>query len=1070
MSASDRVLGPSGDRRRRRLLIVSLVALAAALIIAAAQATPPEQNPPGYFELDKNLINNEQTPSFGASNKTLGVLGGNINASVQSFTVCQNTSTNPTTSTLNPITIQVEAERMTVGAIANASGGGCPQGTSKRTYSSVTRGALGTTAASHGASGVQGYVTQVIGPVNNTVTGDDWDQVKSAVDFNNAPGPPAPLDNPCSGAGWNGNADAVACDWIHDEPNQTVFTTGGSKDDQDIPNWRYTNSSVPDSDDITDGYAIKYQKGAQQFLYFGADRVAVNGSKDMGFWFFKKEVSPDPESDQFIGEHTVGDILLLGTFTNGGASTTIRVFKWVGPGNGDTNGVLDSSGGTFGDCVPGGQTDGCNTVNNGTIKSPWAYQSKISNTPADTIFAGGAMEGGIDLTSLGLTGCFSTFMAETRASPTVDATLKDFLIGKFESCGSSLTTTPKDGNGNPIPAGPPAGLSIGTGIVNAKDSADLQVTGTDTWSGTFKFFLCGPIPTADTCDGTDHVGVQIGSTVNLNVTPGNPFSGPIVSNAARLTSAANGTTGAPGHYCWRGEFTSATVGVDSQTDATQGECFNVNPVTPTLVTTAVQSLSLLSPRIFSGLADLNGDGNAGTGIDSTPDNSQVFYGDTSIIGGKLDCDDWKNQSPPENAGTAGDGTIDGDDDCKLVGVDGSADGVEIGVVDGSFATIDGDPIPNGTRLPTKFKFPAVTSSTVADADFAWSALLGRVDANGSGGITDQDCSVDVVNTIDVLGEECQGFSMPDALNGRVDVNSDGQITAADSCTAGCFLGHDVTNGFVVAGTVPFGEPVYDVATLSGTATQPGTNGPSLEFPSIYQASGLPNPNGAAAAGSIEFTLLGPGASDCSTIAAQKSGTLGSNPETVTVTGNGDYQTNGFTTASPGVFHWKAVYSGNNPNTLGTDHNTACNQTGEDVTVQQVTPLLSTKQFVYPQDKAKITCSPTTDCSSSSSGNLNGNVRFRLFNTAANCTAHGDEETVGTNGLLYISNPISVSGPAPQTVGHPAQTSAAVIAGSTVAWRVTYTSSVGAQTNASPSACTEQTTVSFAGDDSSITVP
>ena len=72
----------------------------------------------------------------------------------------------------------------------------------------------------------------------------------------------------------------------------------------------------------------------------------------------------------------------------------------------------------FGDCVPGGGTsDGCATVNNGTIKSPWAYQSKISGTPANTLFAGGAMEGGVDLTDLGLTGCFSTFMAETRSSP-----------------------------------------------------------------------------------------------------------------------------------------------------------------------------------------------------------------------------------------------------------------------------------------------------------------------------------------------------------------------------------------------------------------------------------------------------------------------------------------------------------------------------------------------------------------------------------------------------------------------------------------------------------------------------
>src|SRR5580765_7454990 len=261
---AEKVIGPTGSRRRHWLFVWSVVVAlgAAVFVIAGAQANPPEQA--GFFELDKNLINNEQTPTFsnGATPPvfaTLGSLGGNITAAATSFTVCQNTPTNPTT----PITIQVEAERMTVGAIANASGGGC-SGTFKRTYSSVTRGvAGGAAAASHNASGVSGYVTQVT--FTNTV-GDDWNQVKAAVDANNAL--PTPAANPCSGAGWTGNANARACDWIHDEPNQTVFTTGGSKDDLDINtgvdpnithNWMYTNSSVPDADDITDGYAIKYE-------------------------------------------------------------------------------------------------------------------------------------------------------------------------------------------------------------------------------------------------------------------------------------------------------------------------------------------------------------------------------------------------------------------------------------------------------------------------------------------------------------------------------------------------------------------------------------------------------------------------------------------------------------------------------------------------------------------------------------------------------------------------------------------------------------------------------------------
>src|SRR5690348_5456479 len=102
---AERILGPTGSTRRKRLLLVPLLlaAIAAFLVIAGAQATPPEQNPPGYFELDKNLINNEQTPSFLNSatppvQTTLGSLGGNITAAATSFTVCQNNATNPAAS------------------------------------------------------------------------------------------------------------------------------------------------------------------------------------------------------------------------------------------------------------------------------------------------------------------------------------------------------------------------------------------------------------------------------------------------------------------------------------------------------------------------------------------------------------------------------------------------------------------------------------------------------------------------------------------------------------------------------------------------------------------------------------------------------------------------------------------------------------------------------------------------------------------------------------------------------------------------------------------------------------
>ena len=69
-----------------------------------------------------------------------------------------------------------------------------------------------------------------------------------------------------------------------------------------------------------------------------------------------------------------------------------------------------------------------------------------------------------------------------------------------------------------------------------------------------------------------------------------------------------------------------------------------------------------SPTVINGGADLNG-----SGVVNGRDDASEFYGDTSIIDGKLDCDTW---GATANAGTAGDLAITGADDCSLVGTTG----------------------------------------------------------------------------------------------------------------------------------------------------------------------------------------------------------------------------------------------------------------------------------------------------------------------------------------------------------------------------------------------------------------
>lgn len=238
-----------------------------------------------------------------------------------------------------------------------------------------------------------------------------------------------------------------------------------------------------------------------------------------------------------------------------------------------------------------------------------------------------------------------------------------------------------------------------------------------------------------------------------------------------------------------------------------------------------------SPTVISGGADLNGD-DAVTGRDD----SNQFYGDTSIIDGMLDCDAW---GATANDGGAGDGAIDTDDDCSLVGYDGTLDGVTIDVVDGVFQVGDGP-------LPTVFNAADPDNPDVSDSDFAGSAINGRVDSNGDETIDGDDChfgligqTVDVglgdaADGADILGNpganEC-GFVTPPntADNGLVDLNSDTDVTGADSCSNGCFFGHNVVLGKVQELECPGfeGDPRNDVIGTSGPDTLTGTGGADI---------------------------------------------------------------------------------------------------------------------------------------------------------------------------------------------------------------------------------------------------
>jgi len=251
---------------------------------------------------------------------------------------------------------------------------------------------------------------------------------------------------------------------IPDPAGTTIFTGGGSKDGLDIPNWRYTGGSVPDKDEILDAFAAAYSVNGELIVVFGADRFAVNGDSQVGLWFFKQAVGLGPNGT-FTGQHSVGDILILSHFTQGGGTVNIEVYEWVGSG-GDTGGTLQHVASGVNNCAI--TTSACAITNSSPIASPWAYKAK--GMPAGTIPTGGFFEGGVNLTALGISNeCFSAFLAETRSSQSVDATLKDFVEGTF-------TLVPE------VSAGPDALITCANPTAQLTASSPLEPNVTFHWT------------------------------------------------------------------------------------------------------------------------------------------------------------------------------------------------------------------------------------------------------------------------------------------------------------------------------------------------------------------------------------------------------------------------------------------------------------------------------------------------------------------------------------------------------------------------------------------------------------
>jgi hypothetical protein len=216
------------------------------------------------------------------------------------------------------------------------------------------------------------------------------------------------------------------------------------------------------------------------------------------------------------------------------------------------------------------------TAPNLTLSAPSLLNAAVSQ--AEYSADGFRGEAAVDLTATifgGSTACrtFANTIPSTVTGNSDTADYKDTILKTappITNCTSGVVTTPKTGGGADIPAG---GLSIGagTGVVAVKDSAVVSVTGgTATPAGSVAFFLCKLDSGTCTTGGT-----SVGST---NLT-GAAYPVTVVSPTAYVTSV--------GRYCWRASFSGDSAnGIPGFTESAATECFTVNPVTPTLPTTA----------------------------------------------------------------------------------------------------------------------------------------------------------------------------------------------------------------------------------------------------------------------------------------------------------------------------------------------------------------------------------------------------------------------------------------------------------------------------------------------------
>jgi hypothetical protein len=366
--------------------------------------------------------------------------------------------------------------------------------------------------------------------------------------------------------------------------DSTTYATG-SKDTLSItPGWQCNHdANVNSKIDIMNAYSGAYTAtNGDSIIYFGLERNSNAGDGNVGFWFLQDSnvaCSSPSGNTPFTGNHVDGDLLIVSAFTNGGTVSNVSVYRWNGGANGSLGTTPVALGGDCKTQTPGSTDIACATVNGptngtgGTITTPWLTANKQDGV-GHSLRTSEFFEGGLNLTKSGLAGkCFNVFIADTRSSQSLTATLFDYARGQLGECTSATKTKPVDATDTTKAPASSIPLDPADAKVLVKDQADITVTGVSSFNGSVSFHICGPTA-ADSTATCDTGGVDLGSkSITSN--------GTVFSDTATVTAA--------GRYCFRADFhesSDPSIGVPDSSDHSSTECFVVNPVQPTLTTQA----------------------------------------------------------------------------------------------------------------------------------------------------------------------------------------------------------------------------------------------------------------------------------------------------------------------------------------------------------------------------------------------------------------------------------------------------------------------------------------------------